>query len=205
LQDYGRALVVGDTKTHGKGTVQTLLPLAFGGEKLGALKLTTASFYRIAGGSTQLRGVTPDIVVPSTLDSMEIGEEFLPHALPWTTVEPSGYARDFTLLPLLPALRKLSADRMAHDPRFASHRKLLDRAAERAASKEVSLNLKERLAEARTDREIEKLQQQEDETVIVDKDKKKKNDVVLDEALHILADLLALRRNPQIAISFPVR
>ncbi len=205
LQDYGRALVVGDTKTHGKGTVQTLLPLSFGGEKLGALKLTTASFYRIAGGSTQLRGVAPDIVVPSTLDSMEVGEEFLPHALPWTTVEPSGYARDFVLQPLMPALRKLSADRLATDPRFASHRKLLERAAERAASKEVSLNLKERLAEARADREIEKLQQQEDEEVTVGKDKKKKNDVVLNETLHILADLIKLQRNPQIAISFPTR
>ena len=74
LQDYGRALVIGDSKTHGKGTVQTMLPMAAGAEKLGALKLTTASFYRIAGGSTQLRGVTPDIVVPSTLDSMEVGE-----------------------------------------------------------------------------------------------------------------------------------
>jgi carboxyl-terminal processing protease len=205
LQDYGRALVVGDTKTHGKGTVQTLLPMAFGGEKLGALKLTTASFYRIAGGSTQLRGVAPDIVVPSTLDSMEIGEEFLPHALSWTTVEPSGYARDFALQPLLPALRKMSADRLANDPRFASHRKLLERAAERAANKEVSLNLKARLAEARADREIEKLQQQEDEEVTVGKDKKKKNDVVLNETLHILADLIKLQHNPQIAISFPAR
>jgi hypothetical protein len=136
---------------------------------------------------------------------MEIGEEFLPHALSWTTVEPSGYARDFALQPLLPALRKMSADRLANDPRFASHRKLLERAAERAANKEVSLNLKARLAEARADREIEKLQQQEDEEVTVGKDKKKKNDVVLNETLHILADLIKLQHNPQIAISFPAR
>ncbi|MCX7008983.1 MAG: carboxy terminal-processing peptidase, partial [Kiritimatiellaeota bacterium] len=205
LQDYGRALVVGDTKTHGKGTVQTMLPMAFGGEKLGALKLTTASFYRIAGGSTQLRGVTPDVVVPSTLDSMEIGEEFLPNALPWNTVEPSGYAHDRSLQPLVPALRKLSADRLANDPHFASHRKLLERASERAANKEVSLNLKERLTEARSDREIEKLQQQEDEEVTIGKEKKKKHDVVLDETLHILADLIKIQHDPQIAITFPTR
>lgn len=205
LQDYGRALVVGDTKTHGKGTVQTMLPMAFGSEKLGALKLTTASFYRIAGGSTQLRGVSPDIIVPSTLDSMEVGEEFLPNALPWNTVEPSGYAHDRSLQPLVPALRKLSTDRLANDPRFAGHRKLLERAAERAANKEVSLNLSTRLAEARADREIEKLQQQEDEEVTVGKEKKKKHDVVLDETLHILADLIKIQRNPQIVITNPPR
>jgi carboxyl-terminal processing protease len=199
LQDYGRALVVGDSKTHGKGTVQTLLPMAAGAEKLGALKLTTASFYRIAGGSTQLRGVEPDIVVPSTLDSMEIGEEFLPNALPWNTVEPSGYARDRALQPLIPELRKLSAGRLAHDPRFASHRKLLERSAERVKSKEVSLNLNARLAEARADRDVEKLQQQEDEAVTVGKEKKKKNDVVLDETLHILADFIKIAHAPRIA------
>ena len=199
LQDYGRALVVGDTKTHGKGTVQTMLPMAAGSEKLGALKLTTASFYRIAGGSTQLRGVTPDIVVPSTLDTMEVGEEFLPNALPWNTVEPSGYARDHTLQPLIPTLRKLSADRLAHDPRFANHRKLLERAVEHAQNKEVSLNLNARLAEARSDRDIEKLQQQEDEEVTVGKEKKKRNDVVLDETLHILADLIRIEQPPHVA------
>jgi carboxyl-terminal processing protease len=199
LQDYGRALVVGDTKTHGKGTVQTMLPMAAGAEKLGALKLTTASFYRIAGGSTQLRGVTPDIVVPSTLDTMEIGEEFLPNALPWNTVEPSGYARDHTLQPLIPALRKLSVDRLAHDPRFANHRKLLERSVERSQNKEVSLNLNARLAEARSDRDIEKLQQQEDEEVTVGKEKKKRNDVVLDETLHILADLIRIEQSPHVA------
>ena len=199
LQDYGRALVVGDTKTHGKGTVQTMLPMAAGAEKLGALKLTTASFYRIAGGSTQLRGVTPDIVVPSTLDTMEIGEEFLPNALPWNTVEPSGYARDRTLQPLIPELRKRSADRLAHAPRFATHRKLLERSAERAKNKEVSLNLNARLAEARADRDIEKLQQQEDEEVTVGKEKKKKNDVVLDETLHILADLIQMEHSTHVA------
>ncbi len=199
LQDYGRALVVGDTKTHGKGTVQTMLPMAAGSEKLGALKLTTASFYRIAGGSTQLRGVAPDIVVPSTLDSMEVGEEFLPNALPWNTVEPSGYARDRTLQPLIPELRKRSADRLAHDPRFATHRKLLERSAERAKNKEVSLNLNARLAEARADRDIEKLQKQEEEEVTVGKEKKKKNDVVLDETLHILADLIRIEHGPHVA------
>ena len=67
MQDYKRAIIVGDRQTHGKGTVQTLMPL---GDRKGSLKLTTAGFYRINGGSTQLRGVTPDIVIPSYLDVM---------------------------------------------------------------------------------------------------------------------------------------
>ena len=120
--------------------------------------------------------------------------------MPWNTVEPSGYARDHALQPLIPELRKLSADRLAHDPRFANHRKLLERSAERAKNKEVSLNLKARLVEARADRDVEKLQQQED---AADKDKKKRNDVVLDEALHILADLIRIAHTPHVAAAAP--
>lgn len=201
LQDYGRAVVVGDSKTHGKGTVQSLLPMGDLSEKLGALKLTTASFYRIAGGSTQLKGVTPDIVVSSMLDALETGEEFLPNALQWSSVDSAGYARDRTLQPLLPALRKLSEQRLAKDPAFATHRKLLQVATEHANAKAISLNLKERLSEAKEDREIERLQESEDEEVTVGKEKRKKNDVVLDETLRILTDLVNLEQTQHIAQS----
>lgn len=199
LQDYGRAVVVGDTKTHGKGTVQSLLPMGDPSEKLGALKLTTANFYRIAGGSTQLKGVTPDIVVPSMLDSFEVGEEFLPNALQWNTVDAAGFARDRTLQPLLMDLRKRSEQRLAQDPQFAVHRKLLQRAAERAKEKEISLNLPTRLAEAQQDREIEQLQEQEDEEITVGKEKRKKNDIVLNETLRILADLVIQEQTHHLA------
>ena len=198
LQDYGRAVVVGDTKTHGKGTVQSLLPMADGAQKLGALKLTTASFYRIAGGSTQLKGVAPDIVVPSTLDSAEVGEEFLPNALKWTTVEAAGFARKHTLEPLIPELRKLSAERLAHDAAFAIHRQLLQRAAEHSTNKDVSLNLIKRLAEAREDKQIEQLQEKEEAEVTVGKEKRR-NDVVLNETLRILADLIQIEHAPHVA------
>ncbi|TAN36178.1 MAG: hypothetical protein EPN23_09480 [Verrucomicrobia bacterium] len=200
LQDYGRAVVVGDTKTHGKGTVQSLLPIS---EKLGALKLTTASFYRIAGGSTQLKGVVPDIVVPSILDSMEMGEEFLPNALQWSTVDAAGYARDRTLQPLLAELRQHSAQRLAQDPQYTVHRKLLQRAAQHANEKEVSLNLQTRLMEARQDHEIERLQEQEDEEITVGKEKRKKNDIVLSETLRILADLVTLEQAHHLAQTTP--
>src|SRR6266550_4174499 len=81
LQDYGRAVIVGDTSTFGKGTVQTLLELGrfiplLGGSSndAGALKLTVQKFYRVAGGSTQLHGVSSDVVLPSLSDNSEIGE-----------------------------------------------------------------------------------------------------------------------------------
>ncbi|MCX6997848.1 MAG: carboxy terminal-processing peptidase [Kiritimatiellaeota bacterium] len=209
LQDYGRVIVVGDTKTHGKGTVQSLLPLGKPEDKLGALKVTTASFYRIAGGSTQLKGVTPDIVVPTTLDSMEIGEEYLPHALPWSVVDAAGFARQAALAPLIPELRRRSEARMAKDPQFDVHRQVLRRVADRLADQEISLNLKLRLAMAKADQELEKLQQQ-DEGVSGSPDQgkdpgkangpdKKKNDPVLAETLRILSDLINLSATPQIA------
>jgi carboxyl-terminal processing protease len=84
IQDYRRGLVVGDPKTHGKGTVQNLVPLDRSPDRhdLGALKLTIQQFYRPGGVSTQLGGVVPDLVLPSVTSDLESGEEELPQALP---------------------------------------------------------------------------------------------------------------------------
>ena len=75
LQDTGRAVVIGDRRTHGKGTVQSVMGL--GPEKYGSIKVTTARFYRINGRSTQVEGVPADIHLPSLLDSLDIGEDKL--------------------------------------------------------------------------------------------------------------------------------
>ena len=99
LQDYGRALIVGDDHTHGKGTVQALLDLdrfvnLRGMEKympLGAVKVTIQKFYRISGESTQEKGVVPDIVLPSRLDGLESGEKYLDNALPWDEIASAKY------------------------------------------------------------------------------------------------------------------
>src|SRR5262249_58556656 len=93
LQDYGRALIVGDSTTHGKGTVQVLLDLgdqleAKNPPKLGALKLTIQQFYRVNGDSTQDRGVSSDIVIPSLTDVAATGEKELEYALPFDKVKP---------------------------------------------------------------------------------------------------------------------
>lgn len=95
LQDYGRALIVGAEHTHGKGTVQALLDMNKNlpllhlrrYDDLGALKLTIQKFYRISGGSTQYKGIVPDLVVPSPYDHIESGERYMEHSLPWDQVE----------------------------------------------------------------------------------------------------------------------
>ncbi len=94
LQDYGRAIVVGGEHSHGKGTVQAVLdldgyvpPLAKAYSPFGALKITIQKFYRVTGGSTQYKGVTPDIVLPDPFGHMETGERYLDYSLPWAKVD----------------------------------------------------------------------------------------------------------------------
>jgi len=95
MQDYHRAIIVGSTSTYGKGTVQTQLPLgkpnANGMPEFGGLKLTVEKFYRINGGSTQLKGVSSDIVLPDLLESVKAREKDNPTALPWDKINPATY------------------------------------------------------------------------------------------------------------------
>lgn len=196
LQDYGRAVIVGDSKTHGKGTVQTVYPLSKLTDDLGSLKVTTASFYRIAGGSTQLKGVVPDIILPSLYDALEIGEEYLPHALPWSQVR-SAYYRPWTesVRPAIPELQKNSALRITESPDFIKFLARRDRIHQRMKNPEISLKLSDRVGEITAEKELESLQ--EEEPAVADKD-----DPVLDETLNILADLADRNgRNPPVQIT----
>ena len=107
LQDYGRAIIVGDSSTHGKGTVQTVqdldslrvfMRLADSGKQNvspGAVKITIRKFYRVSGASTQLKGVIPDIVLPSLRNyARDIGESALENPLPWDTIKAARYEGD---------------------------------------------------------------------------------------------------------------
>ncbi|HEX7113438.1 MAG TPA: carboxy terminal-processing peptidase, partial [Mizugakiibacter sp.] len=118
IQDYGRGLVIGEP-TFGKGTVQNLANLdeMMGNEKpeYGELKMTTEEFFRIDGGSTQLRGVTPDIVFPKTVDAGDFGESSYDNALPWTQIAPAQYHKVADLSPLLPLLKQRHDARVAKD------------------------------------------------------------------------------------------
>src|SRR5882724_9470632 len=101
LQDYGRALIVGDASTHGKGTVQSLIQLApymrqkglAATNNPGAVKITIRKFYRASGASTQLKGVTPDVVLPSVNNHAEVGEASLENPLPWDTIASAPYEK----------------------------------------------------------------------------------------------------------------
>ena len=97
IQDYGRGVIIGE-RTFGKGTVQSLISLSesfappeAGVSGLGQIKLTMAKFYRISGGSTQHKGVEPDIFMPSMIDTTTIGEDTYSSSLPWTTIQPAPY------------------------------------------------------------------------------------------------------------------
>jgi len=195
LQDYERAVIVGDHKTHGKGTVQTVLPLSKLTDELGSIKVTTAHFYRVAGGSTQLRGITPDIVLPSLFDSLEIGEEFLPHALPWSQVR-STYFRPWKLSvkPMLLELQTRSTVRTSESLSFQTFLAKRERFRKRMEKKTISLKLSDRVNEIITEQEIEKMQED-----ALSGNEGDEEDPILNETLLILADLIELSSSHQLS------
>jgi carboxyl-terminal processing protease len=121
IQDYGRGVIIGEP-SFGKGTVQTLISLDRFSQsdkvKYGELKMTIAQFFRINGGTTQLRGVTPDIKFPVTADADNFGESSYENALPWTQIKPATYMPSGDLKELFAPLQKRHETRVAHDRDF---------------------------------------------------------------------------------------
>ncbi len=118
IQDYGRGLIVGEP-TFGKGTVQSLVDLsrfARGKDDLGRLRLTIAQFFRVQGGSTQHKGVVPDLLFPTADGSGKHGERSLDNALPWAAIKPVRYRQ--LGHPKLSMLQRKHEQRMEHDPAF---------------------------------------------------------------------------------------
>jgi len=158
LQDYGRAVVVGDSSTHGKGTVQTVLEmknldrlLAFSPAKTGAAKITIQKFYLPNGSSTQLRGVLSDIVLPSADDYLPIGESDLPHALVWDQIPGVRFDGQPLSPKVLEQLRQDSLERQTHLEEFEYLRKDVEWLKTRLDQKLVSLNLDERRQQQQMD------------------------------------------------------
>ncbi len=155
LQDYRRALIVGDKSTFGKGTVQTILPverfMPFFSEKsrAGNLKVTIQKFYRIAGGSTQLKGVEPDVVLPSLRDVLDIGEGSAENPLPYDTIP----ARKYNLVSSKPypleELRNRVTSRLNANPEFQYVLDESKRLKERIDRNAASLNLAERQSDSK--------------------------------------------------------
>lgn len=124
LQDYERAVIVGASTTFGKGTVQRFYDLdkALRGNNdlkpLGSLKITTQKYYRINGGSVQLKGVTPDIILPDRYNYVDVGEKDYDHALEWTKIEPVDYDQDVYTISSLDKLRAKSHSRVDDNSTF---------------------------------------------------------------------------------------
>lgn len=147
LQDYGRALIVGDT-SYGKGTVQQSRPLTrlydLIGADLGSIHYTIAKFYRINGGSTQLKGVTPDIAMPTLIDVTEFGEKTEPNALNWDKIAPSKYQKYSDPSFFVKDLMALHEKRISTDPVFKVIQSERDRYYKLKNSKTLTLNFEER-------------------------------------------------------------
>ena len=170
LQDYGRAVIVGDQSTFGKGTVQQLRPvlsnsllLPFNREtnQQGALKLTIQTFYRINGDSTQRDGVVPDIVLPSMLDIADIGEASLPNALKVDPIPPAQYT-EFFIKPLpLNVLNDASAARIANGKNFDYILETIAKEKKRIDENTISINMETREEESEED-EVEREKRKEE-------------------------------------------
>ena len=154
LQDYGRALIVGDISTHGKGTVQSLnqlKPFVWSSDKNatndpGNLKITIRKFYRVSGASTQFKGVEPDLVLPDVLNySKQVGEASLDNALPWDTIQPVSYDKLNLVQPYLATLKAHSDERIATNQDFLYVKQDIEQFVKVQADKTASINEHESL------------------------------------------------------------
>src|SRR6187200_944187 len=169
LQDYGRAVIVGDQCTFGKGTVQTILDignytslLGSRSHKDGALKLTIQKFYRVAGGSTQLHGVASDIVLPSLTDLPEFAEGALKNCLPYDEVPKAKYTKWSEPVSLyLDELKRRSSARTQNDPEFHYVMEDMERLRHRLDDNRISLNEDVRKKELSDDKMRKELRSKE--------------------------------------------
>lgn len=124
LQDYGRAVIVGSNSTFGKGTVQGFYDLdrVYNGasdlKPLGQVKMTTQKFYRINGGSNQLTGIIPDIILPDNFSYVDVGEKEYDNALGWSRIEAAEYSQNVYQLPDLEILKDKSNSRVSQSKVF---------------------------------------------------------------------------------------
>lgn len=200
IQDYKRGVVVGE-QTFGKGTVQNLIDLdrvMKSDEKLGQLKLTLAKFYRVTGSSTQHKGVTPDIELPSEFSAEEFGESSSPAALPWDQIPSSDFKPINSVSPeVISALRAHYQDRLNRDEDLIELVKSIEKVKEARKENLISLNYEKRK------KELEELQERRSKTGIPEavedfelndpqaEKAVEEQDPYIKETVRILAELIA--------------
>ena len=150
IQDYGRGLIIGET-SFGKGTVQTVISLdqmaRSEKQQYGDLKMTVAQFFRVNGGTTQLRGVVPDIAYPSFTDADSYGESSYENALPWVQIKPANYQALGNLKDVQAMLQVRHEMRIAKDKEFQFIKEDIAEFKKQKEKKVISLNEEERRAE----------------------------------------------------------
>jgi carboxyl-terminal processing protease len=198
IQDYGRGLVIGDSATHGKGTVQSLIDLGRqlfqrlpNAPSLGAIKITMQQFYRPGGLSTQLEGVKSDVELPSITTHLPVGEGDLDHAIEFDKVPPANFEPSGRVPPaLLSTLRERSGQRVAVSTDFEKVARDIAQYQRRKSEKQISLredDFAKQWNEGRAaEDEEKKLEEQSDpQRPIV------KRDYYFAEAMNVVADYLA--------------
>ncbi|HUE69436.1 MAG TPA: carboxy terminal-processing peptidase [Pirellulaceae bacterium] len=206
IQDYHRGLIVGDTSTHGKGTVQSLLdlgPLMFrigNPPNLGALKLTMQQFYRPNGDSTQKRGVLADVVLPSLTDHItDISEGDLDYAVEFDKVPAAEFSKYDQVRPnLLVELKNLSKQRTSASAEFAKLDKNIQRYIEQKTKKEIPLS-EEKFLARRAELDSEKEEEKTFEHQEKGNDEVFKRDFYSSEALAVTVDYLRLLNKEKVA------
>ncbi len=190
IQDYGRGVIIGE-RTFGKGTVQSIIqlsrPYAFFAQQpeLGEIKLTIAKFYRISGGSTQHKGVVPDIAMPSMIDTSTIGEDTYTSSLPWTTISRALYQPTAEVTPeKLALLRQKEEDRSSKNVLYQNYLHDLNTLDQIRKKKALSLQETVFKSETETIKQIEKQWLQDQGST-----REPGKDVLLNEAAGVVADM----------------
>lgn len=191
IQDYDRGLVVGE-KTYGKGTVQNLFDLNgfvnIDGKKLGQLKLTIAKFYRISGGSTQFKGVIPDIEFPSIYSAKEYGEEASEFALPYDEIKPQAYSAQGNAKGKLPLLKQKHEDRMQTSVTYQFLKEDIE--AMRVAREKKYLTLNEQKYKAELELADKKKKERDAQKAKLKEENKEEGNLILEESIQLLIDNL---------------
>ena len=198
IKDYERGIIVGDSHTFGKGTVQNLNDVA---PTLGAIKVTVNQFYRPNGATTQLKGVDSDIKLPSLIDEFEIGEKFYDYALPFETIKVADHEYFNKVAPYIKKLRQTSIARVAATPDF---QEVFDAIEKFKKNKEERsrVSLKEKTAEEKAKEKKEEKKEQEAENS--DDVFNLERDVHLQEALKITGDYIQLLKGEKTGkMAFP--
>jgi carboxyl-terminal processing protease len=218
IQDYNRGVIIGSTSTYGKGTVQRNIGLdpetgfSMSNSDLGTVKLTLQKFYRINGGSTQLRGVYSDIVLPDNLEYLKVREKDDPDALPWDEINKASYS-NWSSGYDLKTIQQLSSQRIDNDVKFNLIRENTEWLAKQN-DKHYSLQLEKYRKEQKmirsTIRQVESLMKLEDEINVTalstetnrwaeDKNKQDRfnqwlkglrKDIYLDQAVKVVNDMI---------------